>query len=821
MRLPLNLVRRYVDHDIAPARLAELLNNRVSEVEVHERAPSAASFADVRVGRITRRDPFGSEHVRLDLDLGPDRPGFQVVVGAAHDLREGMGVACVAAGARLPDGTLVAARDLAGGTSHGMLLSEAELGIGGDRAHVITFPPEVTPGTAVHDALALDEDVLEFDLEPHRPDLFSLAGFAREIAAQGGTRAHLPAGDDPSRWPALPPERLRVEIEDARLVRRYVGVRIRGLTNGPSPMWLQNALRKLGMRPLNRIVDVTNLVLAEQGQPLHAFDARRVTTNLIRLRGARPAETVTTLDGATREMPPGTVLVCDGDAPIAVAGIMGDAHSEVREDTHEIVLESATFDMFAVRRASRLLGLRTESSLRFEKGLSQASALRGAARAALLLREVCGTGVAVEGCVDARGVPDPEVSVRVSVARLSKRLGVPIRAADVHARLVPLGLDVHDHDHDGGADADTDALTVRIPDFRPDLRIPEDIEEEVARVGGYEHIPSTLPVMSAPPPRWSDFYRWAPRVRARLTAHGLSEVYLMGWLGRDEIARYRLPAERLLELRNTLSSDWTHFRTTSLPHVLAAVRENLKDYDDAALFEIGKIYFARAAGEPDGGDGPVGESRRLCAAVTASPRDPDAAYRRVRGIAADLLAHLRIAGARAVWGDEVTGLPWHLRPDHYHPRRFVALRADDAWLGLAGELHPELADAAEIRRRVGVIEIALDPLLARARADVTYVAPPRFPSVELHANVLCPERLFIGRVLDVVRGAGEAWLHRVDVLNVYRGENVAAGRKQVTLAFAFNAGDRSLRQEEALEALVRLAAAVARAGLDATLEVPR
>ncbi len=798
MRVPLSQLARFFTAapgpdgrtfaDIPLDELARELNARVSEVEHIHRHPTREAFrsvvivqADQPLKKAETTAPGGAkdgytlwqmwagspptgagEDVRTDV-------AYRIVVADKYGLKAGDRAAAVLAGGTVPDGTKIAPRDVAGMASEGVLVSEAQLGIGKDAARPLIFAPDTPLHADPWTALGGAEVILEFDLEPNRPDLYALAGVARDMGAIWGLTLRLPSGSALGDLPALDLD-LRLDTPRAR---HYAGAGMSGVRVGPSPQWLQNAIRAFGMRPINTVVDAANLVMLELGQPLHTFDRDRIAGNAIVLRMATPGETITTLDAVRRELTDECLLVCTSDAthpsgsrPIAIAGVMGDASSEVHAATTDVIIESAAFDMAAVRRASRRLSLRTEASLRFEKGLPLATVQPAMERLCGLLGELCGaraTGLSTIG----EPVPPP-VAIPLDRSNIRGRLGMDVADAEIDRILTASGLVVH-ADH------------VLAPEHRPDLRIPQDLVEEIGRIHGYTNVRAEAPTLALRAPETNPVVRLARASRRCLTAAGFDEVYLPVWIGADDIARFQLDPSRLITLINPLASNLTTFRTTALPALLEACIQNRKELASFGLFEVGRVY-RRIPGNP--ASGAIDERQHLSGVSLG--RD----LLDVRDV---LLALGRTLGADVTVARP--GRPDFALADVLHPARSLCL---GGW-ATAGELHPRLSRALGLREAPVVFWADLEALLGVQAAPVRFVPPPRHPSVTVDVNVTVGARVEAASVLAAVPET--PMLTAREVTDVYP---LATGAR-LTVRLTWNAGDRSLTAEEAAAgtALVR------------------
>lgn len=770
MRLPISLLRRMapVRTESGPvdvATLATVMNARVSEVEKIHRFPSRQDLA-----------------------------GFRIQPGA--------------------DGVLTVV------DADGKPATEARLGIGADTANPVTLGPDVAPDADLYDVLELEDAVLEFDLEPNRPDLFSLAGMARDAAAIWRSPLHLPARRA-QEWPTQ--SSVRIAVHAVEKVPRYVAVEVEGVVVGPSPQWLQNAVRKLGMRPINNVVDATNYVMLELGEPMHTFDRKEISTGVIGLRMARPGEKITTLDGVERELTDECLLVVDGDpgdgdggTPVALAGIMGSAGSGVTEQTESLLIEAASFDMSSVRRASRRLSLRTEASLRFEKGLPEHGVGPAVERLVELLQVVGGPAVRVIGHAEHWPTPRAPRRVQLDPDRLVQRLAMALEPREIDEILQMSGCRVERRQSGGAAPG---RWLVEVPHHRPDLAIPEDLEEEVGRIHGYEAVHSEHPRARTAPVPHNPVFHLADAVREVLLAWGLDEVYLSTWVSDEELTTYGMPSpgadSPLVELANPLNVELRYFRPSALPAVMGAVRENRKLYDAFGLFEVGRVYQRDELGR-------IVETPHLAGAlVDPASAERGGAFYRVRDALLDVGRRLRVS--LVVGREPLADLPVWANGWLLHPGRAATVRlksadgAPGALVAVLGELHPRIARAADLKTAPTVFAADLSVLYARAGQDQPrFVAPPRFPSVEAHLNVVVPKGLVSAELLAA---ADADDLVRRSVRDVWTGAGVPQGYQRLTLELEFNRPDRSLTHPEVMDRVQRIGAALAARG-DVQVELP-
>lgn len=735
------------------SELARVMNARVSEVEAVHRFPTREAFQHVVIVELLERVIAHDGHTLWRTSARP------IAVADKFSVEAGGRYAAVLAGGALPDGTPVGERRVAGLPSEGMLVSEAHLGIGKDAARPLRFGPKVEVGDNAFDTLELDDVVFEFDLEPNRSDLFSLLGMARDASAIWSLPLTSPQRTNVDSLPTL--VRPSIEIRTPR-ARRYEALLVRGIRVGPSPQWLQNAVRKLGMRPINNVVDAANLAMMEFGQPLHTFDLAHVRSDAIVLRMAENGEQMTTLDGVERTLTDECLLVCDGSDPVALAGVMGDAHSEVGAGTTDVLIESAAFDMAAVRRASRRLSLRTEASLRFEKGLPIAGVRPAMERLAFLLSAVAGGRV--ESLAAAGAEPPARTEIRLDRDFVRARLAMDIDDAGIDRILVALGFDVA-----GGV--------VRVPESRPDVRIADDLVEEVGRIHGYEHVRSVAPTMELAAPRANPIVVASTRARRILTAHGWDEVYLPAWIGDAEVERFELDRASLIGLINPIADNLKYFRTTALPALFEAAVQNRKELDRFGIFEVGKLYRRHA--------GKVDEQFHLAGIAVGT------SVLAMR----DTLIALGVASGL----DVTVGRADHA---HLHPGRAFSL---SGWC-VAGELHPRLVRGSGLREAPVYFAVDLERIAEGKPPLTRFAPPPRFPSIDVDLNVTVPPRVESASVLAALPAVhGLAGARVADVYPVAEGA-------RLTLSLTFNAGDRSMTGEEAASGMAVVRAALQERG---------
>lgn len=781
MKISYEWLTELVDLDgVSPHDVAEALTRVGIEVE----SVRPVDLSDLVIGRVLKQEPHPSSRNPLwvhEVDLGAE---VRTIVAGAPNAVAGSLVPVALPGTTVPSGTLVRDAKIAGIPAQGMLCSADELLICDERVRAILLLDRGEPGRPLTDVLP-SEAILEAEINSNRPDCLGHVGIAREVAAALDRR--LKRDFMPSfTGGAEPPggDLVSVVIEADDLCRRYIGGVVTGVRVGPSPLWLHRRLCSAGVRPINNLVDITNYVLLEYAQPLHVFDLSKLAGSEIRVRRAVAGERLLCLDGAERELIPEMLVIADRDRPVAIAGVIGGENTAVGEDTVDVLLEAATFDGPNVRRTARALGLRTEASSRFERGLPPELALAGARRAAALLAELAGGKVHREW---PDVYPRPQEPVRVSVepAKVDAVLGTQVPPEEGEAILRRLGF--HVREADGGA------WDVLPPVWRLDVGIAEDVVEEVGRVYGYDRIPPTLPGRRHD--RWRPARPSADRrldaVREVLAGAGFSETWTPALVPHRDLADLGL-AERALRVSNPVSDEMDGLRTSLLPSLLGAAALNRdRGRERPRLFEIAPVFLARGDGEqPD-------EPLRLAAVLPAADGDGRASFLAMKSLADACAGAL---GAPAPSYDAATG-PLH------HPGRCAEVAVGGRVLGLLGEAHPRVGDRYGIDGRVTLLEIDLAPLLVAS--EVVRARPlPRFPAADRELNVVVGEETPAAEVLAAAQAAGGGLLEAVTAVDEYRGAQVGGGRKSLNLALTFRSAERTLTDPEVDETMNKIRSAL-------------
>jgi phenylalanyl-tRNA synthetase beta chain len=821
MRVPLPWLREYCDPDLDVNQIEERLTMTGTKVEAIHRygVPSAEGFV---VGRVLEAEqhPDADRLKVCKVDLGSangaDSPGPATIVCGAPNVAAGQTVAVALPGARMPDGMKLKKAKLRGVPSEGMILAEQELqiGPGGEGILVINEAAglrggEPAPGTPLGDVLQIAVEVLELEITPNRPDCLGVYGVARELhAATGAPLAQAPWSEDPGSPGPLAGAEVRVQCPD--LCPRFTARVFEDVRIAPSPLWLKARLMAAGMRPINNVVDITNYAMLLTGQPLHAFDLDRVAGGRLTVRRANDGESVQTLDGQTRELDSEMIVIDDGEGPTSIAGLMGGARSEVQPDTTRVLLEVATWSGPNIHRSSWRLGLRSEASARFEKGLQPEQCMHAQAVASRLLIELCAARIA-PGTIDEGRPPAPLQQIRLREAKVRAILGVQIARA--RQAQILAALDFQSAEVDDAAEPARSGLDVTVPALRrEDVTREVDLIEEVARIDGVDRLPATLPARRGAAGMLTHAQRVRRVAEDALVGRGLHEV--VGWSFTDPglLDRLRLgadhPLRRVVTIENPLSEAQSMMRPTLLGSLLDAARHNVaRNGPDVAIFESGTVY--RAA--PDGrlANEHHGLGALLSGALT------DRSWRGESG-EVDFFAAKALLGAlldklHVDWSLEQRSWPF------LHPGRSAAVLAGAQMLGFIGEVHPLVAQAWDLPHsgtgeRTAAFAIDLGKLAAVAPPVIAFQSFAAVPSLRRDLAVTLPANVPAEEALARVREAGGAVLEDASVFDVYTGEQVGEGRRSLALALLFQAAEKTLTDEDVAPARERIVAALAELG---------
>jgi phenylalanyl-tRNA synthetase beta chain len=740
----------------------------------------------VVTGRLTavERHPGADKLQICTVDTGSDT--LRIVTGATN-VFPGAVVPVALDGSTLAKGLKITTGKLRGELSQGMLCSIEELGLSGadfpsGAVHGIFILPDDTPiGLDIRDALDIRDTVVEFEITSNRVDCFSVEGLAREAAVTFG-QAFSPLSPIVRADCAEQSEELaQVEIEAPDLCFRYVGRVVKNVQVRPSPAWLRRRLRCAGVRPINTIVDITNYVMLELNQPMHAFDLDQLAGQSIIVRRAEAGEIIRTLDSVDRALDHDMLVIADRDRAVAIAGVMGAENSEITSQTSTILLESATFNPQAVRRAAKRVGLRTDASSRFEKGLDVFNAKRAMDRACQLIEEI-GCGEVCQGQIDVWPCqPEPRTLLCRSDV-VNAFLGTDLAATTMTAILTSLGCSVTSQEED---------LLVRVPSFRPDLESEADLAEEIARIHGYNKIaPSLLSGKQTTLGGLNGDQKAVEKIKELLIGQGFYEACTYSFESPRELDKLLLPPthplRQVVTIANPLGEDYSVMRSSMIPSLLKMASTNWnRSIDEGRLFELAYTYHPRTLPLKDLPD----EALHLSAVLFDDRKGATAeqSYQVVKGVVEELFLHLGIQNVRFVRTRQV---PW------LHPGQSAELLLGETSLGLLGVVHPDVAERFAAPAGTVLLDLAAAGLLAARQDKRTYAPLPKFPAVSRDLALLVAESTLVADLEDIIRAAGGKLLESVALFDVYQGQQVRTDQKSVAFSLLFRSSDKTLSDEE-------------------------
>ena len=780
MNVTLNWLKTYIDFKFSPSELADRLT--MLGVEVESIKQLGAELEGVVVGSVTsvRPHPNADKLVLCQVDVD-DAADLQIVCGAPN-VREGMLAPVATIGATLPIGLTIKRAKLRGETSQGMLCSEKELGLSEDAAGLMELPTDTPLGTPFSEALGLDDVVFELEITPNRPDCLSLIGVAREIRAETGNPLKLPTVDLKESEINIR-DLTSVTINAPDLCPRYAARVIQGVKVGESPAWLQQRLESVGVGVINNIVDITNFVLMEYGQPLHAFDYHELTENRIVVRRATDGEQITTLDEVDRELAPDMLVIADAEKPVALAGVMGGYDSEITETTCDVLLESAYFNPSSIRATAKALGVSTEASYRFERGADPGAVPAALDRATQLIAELAG-GTVCEGVIDVYPGQQPLTQIQLRPARVNFVLGTALEAVEMAQILSRLGFDV---------DAAGDVYEVTVPTFRSDVTREVDLIEEIARVYGYDNIPTTLPKGDIPVPAPNPKTEVRGRIKDFLLAAGMMEAINYSFCAPNCFDKVRLAADSLLRdavpLRNPLSPEMSVLRTTLMPGLLENAQHNRNhQIDTIALFEIGSV-FVRDDEEKEPERVTAVLAGQIGEGIYSNPyRHPD--FFDIKGLVEGMLEVCGIID----YTFQKTNAPT------FHPGRNAEVLLDDRRIGTFGEAHPEVLENYDLPYKAYLFEFDLEGLVDAATFAKRFEPISIYPKVVRDLAIVVDNGTLSDMPTELIYAAGGDAVESVRLFDVYEGEQVPEGKKSLAYTVTYHSATETLT-DKAVNAL--------------------
>ena len=779
------LNKEFVDlSHISDKEYVEKLTVFGQKVETYERMD--AEIKNVKVGKvveIVRHE--NSDHMWVcQIDVGGEEP-VQIVTGAQNVQQGDLVPACLH-NSWLPGGVHITKGKLRGVKSNGMLCSFAELGltqndVPGAFADGIWIlnDEDCKPGDDINDVIGNRDTVVEFEITNNRPDCYSIIGLARESAAAFGMemKHHEPVVNGSDAGSIY--DHLDVEVSAENLCNRYTARMVANVKIGPSPKWLRHRLRANGVRPINNIVDITNYVMLEYGQPMHAFDYRYIGSNKIVVREATEGETLTTLDGNVRELKPGMLVIADGDKPIGLAGIMGGENSEILDDTTTVVFESANFNGTSIRQTALALGMRTESSGKFEKNLDPMMTLPAVQRACELV-EMLEAGDVLDGIIDILNYVPEAKELPLEADKINRLLGTNIPEADMVKYLNLLEIPVENG-------------MIQVPSFRPDLNLMADIAEEVGRSYGYNEIPTTA-FKNATQGGYSPIMMAESKAGQLCRALGYSEIITYSFVSPAIFDNIRLPKDsalrNALRIQNPLGEDTSIMRTIALPSMLDILSRNYAYHNKSVkLYELAKIYL------PVEGEVLPAEPKMLLLGTYGA----NASFFSLKGELEAVMSGLRLPKATYT---AVKDNP------SFHPGRCASVSINGVLLGYMGQVHPLVAQNYGLDCEVYCVEIDFSKAFDMMLPEATFTPLPKYPAVTRDLSLLCDEAVTIADLENVITAAGGKLLRKVTLFDIYRGKGVAEGKKSVAFSLELRADDRTLTDTDSEGVVTKVLAAL-------------
>lgn len=788
MKFSLSWLNEYISLDMGIEGLTDGLT--MAGLEVDSITPLYDSLDGVVVGRILEAKPHpNADKLRLcQVDVGADEP-VGIVCGAPN-AAEGLVVPCALPGALLPGGIKIKKGKIRGEKSGGMLCSAKELQLAVDAEGLMALSSILKPGMPIKEALDLFDTMVEIDLTPNRPDCLSVLGVAREAGAIQEPPVALshPEVVLPEAKASLGTigDHASVAIEDEDLCWRYAARLIFDITVGPSPQWLQRRLLSVGLSPINNIVDITNFVMMETGQPLHAFDFDQLAENRIVVKRATEGEAFTSLDGNAHTLNSEMLMICDGEKSVAIAGVMGGQNSEIEAGTTRILLESACFNPTSVRKTSKLTGIHSDASHRFERGSDPEGVLYALNRAAALMAEL-GDGSLVDGVIDENPVPYAARTITVNVEALNSRLGTSLSAQEMMALLVRVEFSV--------TVLDENTLDVIPPSFRVDVERPEDISEEIARLWGYDNIEISYAKVVASNESYPKAFAARQMVRGAFAGLGFNEAINYSFIREDAVDRLRFAQDdlrrSLVRIVNPISEEQKVMRTSLIPGLLAVAARNISVQERSlALFEVGATFIA---GE---GETELPQEIELVAGFITGSRVDASWFGKesacdffdLKGALEGLFETLHISG--------LTFRPLAADMCHYtRPGYTAEVLVGGEVIGLVGKVHGEVLKSFELKQDLFVFEMAMAPLASRISGDRDSMPIPKFPSVTRDVTIICDASVRAGDAVAAISDEKEALIERSWLLDRYAGENIPAGKQSLTFRVVYRSADKTLKDK--------------------------
>ncbi len=778
MRVSLEWLREYVPIAISAAELADKLT--MSGIAVEAIEDQTAQYQGMVVAKVLELTKHEQADNLLITKVDTGGQGIHQVITAAKNLTVGDLVPLALPGTTLPDGKRIEEVTFKGIRSQGMLCSGTELALEKESAGIWVFDPEIPVGTPVAAAIGATDQILVLELTANRPDCLGMIGVAREVAAILGVELTL--SDTTVKAEGEPIDgRLSITIQDPDLCARYIGRIVTGVKIGPSPQWLQRRLQAAGIRPINNVVDITNYVLMEYNQPLHAFDLDRIHDRAIIVRRARAGEKLVTLDDVERQFDAGQLLIADPQEGLCVAGVMGGATSEVKSDTVNILFESAYFMPKSVRKTAKMLGMRSEASFRFERGIDPNGCLNAINRAVHLI-ESLGIGTVAQGYIDQYPAPVEPLTIKTSAMVINRWLGTDLAPEVIQDYLERVCFEVT---------AENDAMMVKVPTFRQDVTLTADLAEEVARLYGYDRIPATLPESRLPGGR-DPFQQFQADCRNLLSGMGLSEILTYSLYAKNTAERLGIESNdslaRTVDLMVPLSEEQAVMRTNLVHGLLECLAFNLKRRQHhLALYELARVYW------PKTGSVLPQEPLHLSIGLTGDLREygwnqphAEVDFYDIKGILETIVTKFNLP--------ELT-LQRSTHP-FLHPGQGADIVVGGQVVGFMGQVHPDVASEYGLTKRAYILELDLTLLHPLRKTEVLFESLPKFPALERDLALVLPQTVSAAEVGAKIEEITGHLVEKVELFDVYQGEQVPEGMRSLAFSLIYRANDRTLNDAE-------------------------
>lgn len=775
MLVSLKWLRDYVDIDLDAQTFGDKMTMTGTKTETVEYY--GQDISNVVVGKILKIEghPDADKLVVAQVEVGKDQP-VQIVTGAKN-VSEGDFIPVALDGAKLPGGVTIKNGQLRGVESNGMMCSSNELGIDEkfvddykkNGIYILDMEESYVPGMDIKEVLGLNDAVIDFELTSNRPDCRCMIGIAREAAVTLGTKTKYP--EVSVKEESDKEIDVEIKIENPALCSRYLARRVTDVKIEKSPYWMQRRLIEAGVRPINNIVDITNFVMLEMGQPMHAFDMREIGNKKIVVRNAKEGEVFTTLDGQERRLDPEMLMITNGEKTLGVAGIMGGLESGIKDDTVEIMFESAVFNRENIRKSSKKLGLRSESSSRFEKGVSLDNAELALERAAQLV-EILGAGKVMRGKVDEYPEVKPLQTITVSPRRINARIGIDIPMDKFCGILEDLEFKCNL--------VSEDELILEVPSFRLDIEQEADIFEEIARIYGFENIPSVQLQGNSTAGVKTDKQKYLERVKDTALACGLYETLTYSFVSPKGLDKIRVPQDSKLrdvvKLINPLGEDTSIMRTTLIPNMLDVVYTNSsRNIDQLAIFECGHVFT------PDDMAGV--EETRICIGMYGDGVD----FFVLKGIVEKIFERVGLRRHRYLADKNNTS---------FHPGRCADILCDNKFLGTIGEIHPEVLDNYGIGKRVYIAEIDLDTVYSLANDTIVFKSLPKYPAITRDIALVVKNEVEVAAIEEVIMDNAGGLVEACKLFDVYKGDQIGQGYKSVAYSIVYRSLDKTLTDDD-------------------------